>query len=162
MKASLELIRNVLNNVDDTQIEHIREEKHNQEYEAIRFTINNHTYRSRLAKLTPKKQGYFVVFWEKDSKGKNQPYLYDNSPDKIIISIIDNERKGQFIFPKKVLLEKGILKNTNTKGKMAIRVYPSWETNLNKTAQSTQKWQHQYFFEICNDIDIEKVKELYF
>lgn len=162
MKFSLELTRNIVANIGGAQIKNLKEEPDNQKYEGIRFTIDHYTYRSRLAKRTPKKQGYFVVFWEKDSNGKNQPYLYDNSPDKIIISMIDHQRKGQFIFPKSVLLEKGILKNTNAKGKMAIRVYPSWETNLNKAAHHTQRWQQQYFLEVSTNMDIEKVKELYF
>jgi hypothetical protein len=31
---------------------------------------------------------------------------------------------------------------------MAMRFYPSWCTNLNKTAQATQKWQLDYFQKI--------------
>lgn len=44
---------------------------------------------------------------------------------------------------------------------MAFRVYPSWENNLNKTAQLSQKWQLDYFVDLSNDIDEQKLIELY-
>ena len=37
---------------------------------------------------------------------------------------------------------------TNCKGKMSMRFYPPWCTNLNKTALATQKWQLKYYREI--------------
>lgn len=118
--------------------------------------------RSRLAKLTPKKKGYFVAFWEKDTKGINQAYSYENSPEKLIVSVIDNERRGQFIFPKKALLKYGILKSPKQKGKMALRVYPSWVTELNTNAAKTQTWQVEYFIDLSDAIDVDKLKKLYF
>ncbi|WP_143595270.1 MepB family protein, partial [Terribacillus saccharophilus] len=133
------------------------------EYEGMLFQIENHSYRSRLAKATPKKRGYFVVFWEKDENNKNQPYSFSESPDKVIISIIDHNLKGQFIFPKSTLLKKGILSSETTKGKMATRVYPSWENELNKTAAQTQKWQHDYFIELSdNPNNRDRLEDLYF
>lgn len=161
MMLSLNIIEGIVKTISDLQIENIIKDS-NPEYEGIRFLIGNATFRSRLAKRTPKKKGYFVVFWEKSVSGTNKPYGYENCPDKIIITIIDNERKGQFIFPKKLLLENGILESKHSKGKMAIRVYPSWETELNKTAHTTQRWQQPYFFEISEELNIEKVKALYF
>ncbi len=140
----------------------IVEEKHNIEYEGTTFYIDNIKYRSRLAKSTPVKKGYFVVFWKKNDLNKNQPYPYVESPDKIIISIIDNKYIDQFIFPKEILLEKNILSSSNTKGKMGIRVYPTWEKDLNNSAAKTQKWQSKYFLNLTEDIDVAKIRELYF
>jgi Uncharacterized protein conserved in bacteria len=56
--------------------------------------------------MTPKKKGYFVVFWEKDNKNQNQPYEFAASPDKLIISVMDGHLQGQFIFPKSILFKK--------------------------------------------------------
>ncbi|EOL46071.1 MepB family protein [Enterococcus phoeniculicola] len=161
MNDSLILTKGIVKTITNESIQYVEEENQNKEYEGVRFSIGHRTYRSRLAKRTPKKIGYFVAFWEKSTTGKNQAYQYDSSPDKLIISIIDEERKGQFIFQKEILLEKGILRSTTTKGKMGIRVYPSWETSLNKTALNTQNWQKPYFFEYSNDRNRAKIKELY-
>ncbi|MFW7395241.1 MepB family protein, partial [Vagococcus fluvialis] len=57
----------------------------NEEYEGYTFNIGETAYRSRLAKLTPKKKGYFVAFWEKDDTNQNQAYSFKNSPDYLII-----------------------------------------------------------------------------
>lgn len=137
----------------DFSIENLQLETQNKEYEGATFYIDNISFRSRLAKLTPKKKGYFVAFWEKDSNGSNKPFSYSESPENLIIVILEEQLSGYFVFPKDVLLNKGILKGTNSKGKMAIRVYPSWEQNLNKTASMTQKWQTKYFTNTSNNKD---------
>ncbi|GIO23901.1 hypothetical protein J11TS1_24820 [Oceanobacillus sp. J11TS1] len=79
-----------------------------------------------------------------------------------MISIIDKDLKGQFIFPKSLLLDKGILRTVDNKGKMAIRVYPSWEKSLNNSAKKTQAWQAPYFMNVSSEIDIRRLTELYF
>ncbi|MDN8776885.1 MepB family protein, partial [Staphylococcus aureus] len=118
-------------------------------------------FKSRLAKKTPKKVGYFVAFWCKNEINKNRPFNFKESKDKLIINILDGSKKGQFIFPKELLFKKGIIISEKHKGKMAIRVYPSWERDLNKTAVSTQKWQIPYFLDFTKGFDEEKIKELY-
>ena len=156
------LFRDIMNEVGSIENFVLKREDQNSEYEGLLLIINKHVYRSRLAKLTPKKKGYFVAFWEKDTEGINQAYSYENSPEKLIVSVIDNERRGQFIFPKKVLLKYGILKSPKQKGKMALRVYPSWVTELNKNATRTQSWQLDYFIDLSDNLEIEKLKKLYF
>ncbi|MEG0328615.1 MAG: MepB family protein [Erysipelothrix sp.] len=121
------------------------EENQNQEYEGFRFEYERKIYRSRLAKKTPKKKGYFVAFYEKDNLNVNQAFSDDDPADITLVSIIDGNLKGIFIFPKEALKQHGILKTKSQKGKMAIRVYPSWEKDLNATATRTQKWQIEYF-----------------
>lgn len=129
---------------DDTNIILI-EENQNQEYEGCRFEYEGKMYRSRLAKKTPKKKGYFVAFYEKDIKNVNQAFSNDNSVDFTLVNIVDGNLRGIFVFPQEVLKQHGILKTESQKGKMAIRVYPSWEKDLNATATRTQKWQVEYF-----------------
>ncbi|MGY3764950.1 MepB family protein [Vagococcus vulneris] len=126
----------------------IIKEEQNEEYEGVIFEKDNLKYRSRLAKKTTKKNGYFVVFWEKDEFKKNKAYSFENAPDFTLVWIADQNRKGLFKFPKKILLDKKILRNDNQKGKMGIRVYTNWDTDLNTTAKKTQDWQKDYFTEL--------------
>lgn len=101
------------------------------------------------------------MFWVKDDNKKNRPYKREETPEKLIITVIDEDRKGQFIFPKELLLKKNIIESENNKGKMAMRVYPDWETELNKTAEQTKKWQSDYFIDLTNEINEVRFRELY-
>ncbi|WP_413527170.1 MepB family protein [Marinilactibacillus psychrotolerans] len=161
MQQSVKLIKEVVAAIVNHEMYDFIQEEQNSEYEGVRFNLLNQTYRSRLAKTTPKKQGYFVVFWEKDDKDKNQPFSYLSSPDRVIVTVMDNEKIGQFIFPKTVLHKQGILSSEISKGKMAIRVYPSWISNLNPSAAKTQKWQVEYFADLSHKMDLDKLTYLY-
>lgn len=123
------------------------EEKWNEDYEGLLMkTKEEQKYiRCRLAKRTSKKEGYFTVFWKKDQCGKNAPYTYEDLGDELVIVVADSCNSGLFIIPKEKAINKGILSTRDCKGKMAMRFYPPWCKNLNKTAQSTQKWQLEYF-----------------
>ena len=101
-----------------------------------------------MAKKTPKKEGYFTLFWKKDQDNKNIPYTDRDLGDELVIVVIDDRHCGIFIIPKELAISKKILSTKDCKGKMAMRFYPSWCTNLNKTAQATQKWQLDYFKKI--------------
>lgn len=63
------------------QLETIQQEPQKATYEGCIFTVEGIRYRSRLAKRTPKKAGYFVAFWEKDAAGVNQAFYANNSLD---------------------------------------------------------------------------------
>lgn len=158
---SEKLLREIIDNIKCTEFSVIKYEEQNHEYEGMLVQIDQQMYRSRLAKLTPKKQGYFVAFWEKSKCGNNQAYSYEDAPEKLIVSVIDNEKKGQFIFPKEVLLKYGVLKKPLQKGKMALRVYPGWITELNKNACKVQWWQNEYFIDLSQDFEIVKLQNLY-
>ena len=125
-------------------------EKWNEDYESILIKPkNDQAYkRWRLAKKTPKKEGYFTVFWKKDQDNKNIPYSDEDLGDELIIVVIDGCQCGLFIIPQEVAISKKILSTKDSQGKMAMRFYPSWCTHLNKTAQATQKWQLDYFQKI--------------
>ena len=116
------------------------EEKYNEKYEGILINIKEEQgyKRCRLAKRTPKKEGYFTVFWKKDQNNKNIPYTNEDLGNELIIVIIPNE----------VAIRKNILSTKDSNGKMSMRFYPPWCSNLNTTARATQKWQLQYFREI--------------
>ncbi len=135
------------------QFEVLKIEKQNQEYEGmiIKSEEMGIKIRSRLAKKTPKKEGYFVTFWEKDESGENQAFSYEEIA-MLVVVVVDGEKQGFFAFPKKVLIDKGIAKAENKNGKMAMRVYPEWSQDLNKAAQRTQKWQKDYFYSLEREI----------
>nr|WP_243914945.1 MepB family protein [Lactococcus paracarnosus] len=70
--------------------------------------------------------------------------------------------KGQFVFPKSILINQGVLRREHVKGKMAMRVYPTWLDHLNLTASKTQKWQGDYFIDLSSEVDHNRVAQLYF
>lgn len=131
-------------------IKNVREEVQNAEYGAGIFHLNNKSVRFRVAKETPKKIGQFVSIWEKDEAFNNQAFSYEKAADLLVINTFTANRFGQFVFPKEVLLQQKILKTATVKGKMAIRVYPSWDHPTGKQAIETQKWQLDYFMETNN------------
>ena len=126
-------------------------EEWNQQYEAVEIKTRNGHFKSRLAQKTPNEKGYFFAMWKKDENHTNIPFTEDDLENQLIVNIVDDNRRGQFIFPKDILIKKGILKSDDSKGKMALRVYPPWETELNKTAAKTQAWQCAYFNEIVHE-----------
>lgn len=149
-------------------ISSIKQEAQNAEYAAGLFTLSSQstikTARFRVARQTPTKVGQFVTFWEKNSKGINQPFQYDSSPDLLVVTTFkDNHIFGQFVFPKKVLLRHHILQSHAMKGKMGMRIYPSWDKPKNNTALKTQDWQLDYFFMVSDKsiLPTEKIQALY-
>lgn len=117
-----------------------------------------------MAKTTPNKVGQFVAFWEKDENDNNQPFTYEEAPDLLVVTtFLSKDEWGQFIFPKDILAKRNILKTSTTKGKMANRVYPGWDTPTSKQAIKTQKWQLPNFVDLShsNQLPIEKIVELY-
>ncbi|SNZ05251.1 hypothetical protein SAMN05421503_0899 [Terribacillus aidingensis] len=162
MFHSIRLIDKLLADYGEVQLHNIHYETQNEEYEGATFSIGHLAFRSRRAKLTPDKKGYFVVFWEKNANNQNQPFCYKESPEKVVVTIMDCHLKGQFIFPKAILYKKGVLRDEHNKGKMAIRVYPEWEADLNKNASKTQQWQSAYFVDLTKEINKKKIEDLYF
>lgn len=59
----------------------IQTERQNSVYEGMTFVVGNTTFRSCLAKKTPKKKGYFTALWEHPHE-KNQAYSLSGYPDK--------------------------------------------------------------------------------
>ncbi|MDT1996237.1 MepB family protein [Carnobacterium divergens] len=139
-------------------VKNLAEEVQNREYAGGVFQLNQLSIRFRVAKITPTKIGQFVAFWEKDPLNKNQAFHEMESPDLLVVTTFLGERIGQFVFPKGVLIEQHILRTDSQKGKMAMRVYPSWDSPTSKQAQVTQKWQLDYFVEFTDNRDSFKVR----
>ena len=141
---------NMIYKPNNLLITDIKEEKHNSEYAGGIFRLNNKTIRFRLSKITPNKIGQFVSFWEKNENMKNQAFSYEAAPDLLVITCIDDNKLGQFIFPKEALLNEKILKTQKQKGKMAMRVYPIWDKPVSNQAKKSQIWQLHYFIDLSD------------
>lgn len=133
------------------------------EYSACFFKLNNSKVIFRSAKITPTKTGQFVTLWKRSAMGPIEPYSYLDELDLFIVHVKKDNRLGHFVFPKAILISKGIITAEKKEGKRAMRVYPPWDITTSKQAQKTQEWQLLYFIEIPSDdsIDVAGVKLLY-
>jgi hypothetical protein len=137
-------------------------ETESSEYGAYHFKLNNFFITFRVAKITPTKIGQFVTLWKRMGCGPIQPYDISDSLDFVVVCTRHDNYFGQFVFPKSVLCEQGVL-SINNGGKRAIRVYPPWNKTMSRQAQKTQAWQLKYFLEIPFNgvVDVARVKNLY-
>ena len=140
-----------------------KREAESQEYTAFTFEMNSHRIKFRSGKITPRKIGQFVTLWKRIGDGVILPHDLDDPFDFFIVSVREGEKLGQFVFPKVVLWEKGVLSKDGKGGKRAMRLYPSWNIPESSQAKKTQDWQQSYFFEISdpNHMDLDKVKKLF-
>jgi|SRR5690625_2736468 len=162
--TALNYVKKMIYDPNDLTVKSVQEEKQNSKYGAGTFRLPSGTVRFRVANITPTKIGQFVAFWEKDENNKNQPFTYEEAPNLLVITTFRGDSEfGQFIFPKEILFKQNILRSSSTKGKMAIRVYPSWDSPSSKQAMKTQKWQLPYFVDMSDPskLPIDKIIELY-
>ena len=90
------------------------------------------------------------------------PRLAQGAKNFIAITAKSGDNIGQFIFPKSVLADNGIITQNDKDGKRGIRVYPKWDTVTNKQAEKTQSWQTKYFVTIDSDnfADLDLTKKI--
>ncbi|NME72832.1 MepB family protein [Flammeovirga aprica] len=142
-------------------ISNYKTEAEGQEYHACQFTLNKQHILCRNAKITPKKVGQFVTCWRRNEKGVTELFHEKDVIDFYVINVKYEEKLGQFVFPKSILIAKGIISTEQKEGKRGFRVYPKWDVTNNKQAERTQQWQLNYFFEINDSTDLIQVKGLY-
>ncbi len=121
------------------------------EYGACTFKLNEKNVQHRVAKITPTKAGQFVAIWKRNLDGKTVPFDILDNIDFILITVSSNEEIGQFIFPKIILADNGIISDNGKEGKRGIRVYTPWDIVTNKQAEKTQNWQEKYFLMITKE-----------
>jgi len=143
------------------QISKMNNELEGTEYDACQFELNGMKVISRSSKITPKKIGQFVTFWKRNKKGITEPFSEIDRIDFYVINVKKENNFGQFVFPKSELINKGIIATEKKDGKRGFRIYPKWDNAENKQAKKIQKWQLNYFYEINENTDLKKVKELY-
>ena len=138
-------------------------DKESSKYGGYWFALNDAPIMFRVAKITPTKIGQFVTLYRRiGGKGPTKPYTLEDAANFFIVSTRQGDNFGQFIFPKIVLHEHGIISNNDgTGGKWAIRVYPPWDIAINKQAKNTQAWQLEYFVDASsNTIDHKRIHTL--
>ncbi|WP_317196446.1 MepB family protein [Winogradskyella sp. SM1960] len=143
------------------EISDFKKELESQEYYACRFKLNGKNIISRNGKITSKKIGQFVTFWNRNKNGVTQPFNETERIDFYTVNVRAENQFGQFVFPKSELIKKGIISTQKKEGKRGFRVYPSWDKAKNKQAEKTQKWQLEYFYHIDDSTNLNKVAELY-
>lgn len=154
-------IKEIFYDKNNLEISHFNPNPEYKNSLASSFSINQFFIQHRVAKITPKKIGQFVSIWKRDFSGKTAAYSFDDKLDFLIISIKEKDQMGQFIFPKPVLLENGIIKSNTSKGKLGIRVYPSWNKALNKQAIHSQNWQLKHFYNVNDSAFSGFVKNIF-
>jgi len=144
-------------------IKDLKADKESVDYKGAEFTINNHRIKFRVAKITPTKTGQFVTFYKRKGTGPIVPYESHDLFDFLILVVRNKNHFGQFIFPKNVLCEKGIISTKQKEGKRAMRVYPSWDKTDNAQARKTQSWQLEWFVEMPENSgrDFATIKQLF-
>jgi len=161
MDSKLNQIKTKIYDKIELEISNFKIELESKEYNACRFELNGRHIISRNAKITPKKVGQFVTFWKRNGNGPIEPFSETDSIDFYVVTVCKKNEFGQFVFPRTVLMKKGIITTGKKEGKRAFRVYPNWDEAKNKQAKQTQKWQLNYFYEINNSTELNSVKELY-
>ena len=132
------------------------------EYGACSFELDGKVIQHRASKITPTKTGQFVTIWKRNKNGITEPFCISDTIDFIIITARSGNNLGQFIFPKNVLANKGIITQNGKEGKRGIRVYPPWDLITNKQAEKTQNWQILYFITIEKEnTDLTLIKKLF-
>lgn len=163
-QAQLYIVKTLVYDKCGFVLDELIKENESQEYGACTFKLNGMKIKFRTSKTTPTKTGQFVTIWKRNQDGITQPFDATDEIDFVIISSKSGENFGQFIFPKSVLLAKGIIKGNDKEGKRGIRVYPPWDAVTNKQAAKTQSWQTKYFLTIPYNAstDLALAKKLLF
>jgi hypothetical protein len=161
MDRNLNTIKSKVYDTCGLLISNFQTESESKEYNACRFELNGLKIISRNAKVTPKKAGLFVTFWKRNKDEITEPIHASDDFDFYAIPAKTETHFGQFVFPKSVLIAKEIVSTDKKDGKRGFRVYPAWDTTKNKQANTTQKWQLDYFYEIGESMDLKRITELY-
>jgi len=118
------------------------------DYGACRAELDGKRLVLRVAKTTPTKTGQFVTIWKRPHPDAEIAPLDDADPVDVVIIAVANDdgaQHGFFIFPRKVLLERGVMSRAGQGGKRALRVYPPWCAPESAQALRTQRWQGAWF-----------------
>lgn len=160
--SDLNMVKELVYDQCGFELSKVKQNIESKEYGACTFDLNGKTILQRVSRITPTKSGQFVSIWKRTLNGITEPFDDSDNFDFIIITTRKDNNFGQFIFPKSVLAEKGIITLNGKVGKRGIRVYPPWDIPTNKQAQKTQNWQTKYFLTIYTDraTDLDLAKEL--
>ena len=139
-------------------------------YEGLIFSIDDNSIVYRKGKTTPDRPGAFLAIWKRPllDKGNKPIPLQSNDLDYLFIQVESHStltaneylgnfpKYGMFIFPVSLLIDKGIVSSSKSKGKTGFRVFPPWSQDrgvigtkvFSDSGKKTQRWQLPYFLEI--------------
>ncbi len=138
------------------------EELESKEYKACQFTVDKGIVICRTAKITPTKIGAFVTFWKRNRPSAPiQPFEETDVFSWYVVVVESKNNSGFFVFPKSVLINRGILSTKTKEGKRGFRVYAPWDVPSNKQAVATQKWQIPHFYNFNNTSNVLIIKRLF-
>ncbi len=156
-------------------------------YEGLTFSLNDKKIVYRKGKVTPDRPGAFLAAWQRPALTEN----HDNKPipltcnelDYLFIKVeshqkepgnetlVGGHKRGLFIFPVSLLIQKGIVSSTGKKGKTGFRVFPPWSQDrgivgtkvFSESGKKTQRWQLPYFIEIDENglIDADELNKVF-
>jgi hypothetical protein len=160
--AELKIVKELLYDNCGFELKNLKLNSESVEYGACTFELDGQKIEHRVSKITPTKTGQFVTIWKRNRNGVTEPFDILDGIDFIVITAKSGDKIGQFIFPKSVLADKGIITQNGKGGKRGIRVYPKWDTVTNKQAEKTQNWQTKYFVTIGskNAAELDLVKKI--
>ena len=160
--SDLKLVKELVYDKCGFDLTNLKQNTESKEYGACSFELDEKKIQQRVSKITPTKTGQFVTIWKRNSNGITEPFDDSDDFDLVIITSRNGNNFGQFIFPKSVLADKGIITRNGKEGKRGIRVYPPWDNATNKQAEKTQNWQTNYFLTIKNDnsTDLDLMRKL--
>lgn len=160
--SDLKIVKELVYDNCGFNLTNLKQNEESKKYGACTFELNGKVIEQRVSKITPTKTGQFVTIWKRNKNGITEPFDIEDNFDFVIITARNEENFGQFIFPKLVLADKGIITCDGKEGKRGIRVYPPWVITTNKQAEKTQNWQMKFFVTIKNNnpIDLELTKKL--
>lgn len=160
--SDLKIVKELVYDRCSFNVSNLKQDLESKEYAACSFVLNGKTILQRVSKITPTKTGQFVTIWKRNDSGITEPFDNLDEFDFVIITARSESNFGQFIFPKSVLADKGIITRNGKTGKRGIRVYPPWDVATNMQAVKTQRWQTNYFLTIKSDnsTDLHLAKKL--
>ena len=148
LPTNLQAVKKLVYDSNGFEMTHLKVDTESIAYDACTFSLDNLLIIHRTSKITPTKSGQFVTLWKRNNEGITIPFDSKDSFDFIVITAKNDNQLGQFIFPKSVLINKGIISHNGKSGKRGIRIYPPWTLTSNKQATITQQWQTKYFLPI--------------
>lgn len=131
------------------------------DYGACRAELDGKRLVLRVAKTTPTKTGQFVTVWKRPHPDAEIAPLDDTDlVDVVIIAVSDGAQQGFFIFPRSVLIERGLMSRSGAGGKRALRVYPPWCVPESGQALRTQRWQGAGFVAEGDQLGLARLLEI--
>jgi len=149
----------------------------NSKYEALEFSIDGKKILYRKGNVTPDRPGNFLSIWKRPDENSTDPRrtmpYEEHDLDYLFVEVSDCDisKRGIYIFPLTVLVNKGVVTSNKAKGKMAFRVFPPWTSSrgelkskvFSDSAKKTQRWQSNFFLWIEDNeiVDLDKFNNIF-